>query len=409
MDKVKIGSVVQFCRGVSYKKEQAKKTNTDGFIAILRANNIEANRLNFDDLVYVPSDLVQENQYISNGDIIITMSSGSKAHVGKVAIAQKKLNCSFGAFCGKLISKDIVPKFLFYILQSNSFRKHIEHLCKGTNINNIRQAYILDYEISLPSIAEQERIVSCVEELFSQLDASINELKTVKERLKVYRQAVLKEAFDLALQDNPPMMPIEELLTTERKGMSTGPFGTMIKKHEHQTTGVPMLGIENIGDGKFIDGNKIFVTPEKAKELKSFVLLAGDIIISRSGTVGELCAVPKRMEGALLSTNLMRVSLNSDIIRSDYFIYLFQSKGVVLDQVKELCKGSTRVFLNQTILKQIIFPAPGISKQKAIIEVIESRMSVCDSIEKTVDTALQQAEALRQSVLKKAFRGELIK
>ena len=168
-----------------------------------------------------------------------------------------------------------------------------------------------------------------------------------------------------------------------------------------------MLGIENIGHGNFIDGNKIFVTPEKATELKSFALLAGDIIISRSGTVGELCAVPERMEGALLSTNLMRISLNNNIIRSDYFIYLFQSKSVVLDQVKELCKGSTRIFLNQAILKQIMFPVPGISKQKEIIEIIESRLSVCDSIEKTVDTALQQADALRQSILKKAFEGRL--
>ena len=189
--------------------------------------------------------------------------------------------------------------------------------------------------------------------------------------------------------------------------MSTGPFGTMIKKHEHQTTGIPMLGIENIGDGKFIDGNKIFVTPEKAKELKSFTLLEGDIIISRSGTVGELCAVPKRMEGALLSTNLMRVSLNNYIILSDYFIYLFQSKGIVLDQVRELCKGSTRTFLNQTILKQIKFPVPDISKQKTIVEIIELRVSVCDSIEKTVNTALQQADALRQSILKEAFERRL--
>ena len=122
MGSVKIGSVAQFCRGVSYKKEQSRKASTNGFIAILRANNIIANRLDFSDLVYVPSSLVQENQYINRGDIIITMSSGSKAHVGKVALAQKRLNCSFGAFCGKIVPQNIVSKYLYYILQSNSFR-----------------------------------------------------------------------------------------------------------------------------------------------------------------------------------------------------------------------------------------------------------------------------------------------
>lgn len=316
----------------------------------------------------------------------------------------KYVNFPFGAGADgiKVLEpkESVLPKYLYYgtqylvlKLRDRGYARHYQ--------------FIEKMDLPIPSFLGQERIVSRIEELFSQLDASVAELKTAKERLKVYRQAVLKEAFDSALQGNPSMMTIEELLTTERKGMSTGPFGTMIKKHEHQTTGVPMLGIENIGNGNFIDGNKIFVTPEKAKELKSFTLLSGDIIISRSGTVGEICAVPKRMEGALLSTNLMRVSLNSDIIRSDYFIYLFQSKSVVLDQVKELCKGSTRVFLNQTILKQIMFPVPDMSKQKAIIEVIESHMSVCDNIEKTVDTALRQAEALRQSILKKAFEGNI--
>lgn len=298
------------------------------------------------------------------------------------------------------INTDLVlPKYIYYRMQIIQF-DHSTH----------KRYWIQQYskiKIAVPPLPEQERIVVNIEELFSKLDKAVETLRTTKQQLAVYRQTVLKEAFDAAMEDTPPMMPIEKLLSTERKGMSTGPFGTMIKKHEHQTTGIPMLGIENIGDGKFVDGNKIFITPEKAKELKSFTLLEGDIIISRSGTVGELCAVPKRMEGALLSTNLMRVSLNNHIILSDYFIYLFQSKGIVLDQVRELCKGSTRTFLNQSILKQIKFPVPDISKQKTIVKIIELRVSVCDSIEKMVETALQQADALRQSILKEAFERRL--
>ncbi|MBD5093546.1 MAG: hypothetical protein HDT26_04540 [Subdoligranulum sp.] len=329
--------------------------------------------------------------------------------VGLGKVAKLPCNMCFSQDIQALQPVTQTPPYneLFLMHQLSHIMSHVKFQGRGTTISGITKKQLNDVILFLPPLVEQIRIVARIEELFSQLDASASELKTAKERLKVYRQAVLKEAFDSALQDNPPMMSIEGLLTTERKGMSTGPFGTMIKKHDHQTTGVPMLGIENIGAGKFIDGNKIFVTLEKARELKSFALLSGDIIISRSGTVGELCAVPKRMEGALLSTNLMRVSLNSDIIHSDYFIYLFQSKGVVLDQVKELCKGSTRIFLNQAILKQITFPVPDISKQKEIIKIIESRMSVCDSIEKTLDTAQQRIQILRQSILKKAFEGEL--
>lgn len=298
--------------------------------------------------------------------------------------------------------KGLNPKYLYYFCVHFNFMP----LDKSTGRPSLAKSDLLKIEMPVPPLPEQERIVSRIEELFSQLDAGVEMLKKTKAQLAVYRQAVLKEAFDSAEKDCK-LLPIAELLTKTRKGMSTGPFGTMIKKSDHKTSGVPMLGIENIGKGQFIDGNKIYVTPEKAEELKAFTLKAGDIIISRSGTVGEICAVPERAEGSLLSTNLMRVSLDSTMIRSDYFIALFQSKGIVLDQIKELCKGSTRDFLNQTILKQIVFPVPSIEKQEKIVSIIEARMSVCDSIEKTVDTALQQAEAMRQSILKDAFEGRL--
>lgn len=293
----------------------------------------------------------------------------------------------------------VIPKYIFYRLQIIQF-DHSTH----------KRYWIQSYskiKVLIPPLDEQFRIVARIEELFSELDKAVDTLKTTKEQLTVYRQAVLKDAFDNAQAMCERFTPIEELLVTDRKGMSTGPFGTMLKKHEHKTTGVPMLGIENIDSGKFIDGNKIFVTPEKAAELKSFALKSGDIIISRSGTVGELCVVPPRMEGALLSTNLMRVSLDCQKVLPEYFIYLFQSKGIVLDQVKELCKGSTRIFLNQTILKQIQFPIPNVHEQLQIINTIESRLTFCDNIEKTVDTALAQADAMRQSILKQAFEGTM--
>ena len=293
-------------------------------------------------------------------------------------------------------------KFLCYYLNSIEYKEFVS----GTTRLKLTQTDMKRIPVPVPPVSEQERIVARIEEMFSQLDAAVETLQKTKAQLTVYRQAVLKEAFDSAMEDCK-MLPISEILTKTGKGMSTGPFGTMIRKSDHKSSGVPMLGIENIGRGRFVDGNKIFVTAEKAEELKSFSLKAGDIIISRSGTVGEICAVPERAEGSLLSTNLMRVSLDNAIIRSDYFIALFQSKGIVLDQIKELCKGSTRDFLNQTILKQIIFPVPSVEKQAEIVSIIETRMSVCDSIEHTIDNALQQAEATRQSILKQAFEGKL--
>ncbi len=299
----------------------------------------------------------------------------------------------------------VTTKYMFYYMAM--MKSKLISKGKGGTQKNISQTVLNSLDVIVPPLEEQHRIVTRIEELFSQLDSGIETLKKTKEQLKVYRQAVLKEAFESASSSNSKNLTINDLLTKKKKGMTTGPFGTMLKKHEHQSSGVPVLGIENIGKDGFVDGNKIFVSEEKAKELSAFKVDTDDLIISRSGTVGEICIVPPHMKNALLSTNLMRISLDYDVIRADYFMYLFKSKGVVIDQVKELCKGSTRMFLNQTILKQIIFPVPTLKIQAKIIETIESRLSVCDSIEKTIDTALQEAEALRQSILKQAFEGGL--
>ena len=190
--------------------------------------------------------------------------------------------------------------------------------------------------------------------------------------------------------------------------MTTGPFGTALKKSEHQLSGVPVLGIENIGEGIFKIPNKIFITAEKAAELKSFFVYSDDIIISRSGTVGEICSVPNFMDKSIISTNLIKVSLNKEVISSKYFVYMFQG-GKVTMQVKELCKGSSRAFLNQTILSNLEFPLCSLQEQKEVVQEIESRLSVCDKMEETIANSLQQAAALRQSILKRAFEGKLVR
>ena len=195
MSNVKLKELVSFVRGVSYAKNQASKEKRDYYTAILRANNINNGEFNFDELVFVPSDLISPQQMISKGDIVITMSSGSKAHVGKVAIAAHDIKAAFGAFCAKIVPERILPKYLYYILRDSDFRRHIEIASKGTNINNIKQEYILDYEVDIPSLDEQKRIVAKIEELFSELDSGVETLKKTKQQLDVYRQAVYTSVY----------------------------------------------------------------------------------------------------------------------------------------------------------------------------------------------------------------------
>ena len=155
-------------------------------------------------------------------------------------------------------------------------------------------------------------------------------------------------------------------------------------------------------------GSKIFVTPQKAHELSSYDVQEGDILISRSGTVGEACVLPEGVGDARLSTNLMRIALANEFVSPQYFCLLFNGSPTVLDQVSELCSGSTRDFLNGKILRSIVFPLPPLAEQRRIVAEVERRLSVIQQAESAVEANLTRAERLRQSILKRAFSGKLV-
>jgi type I restriction enzyme S subunit len=191
-----VGEVAALIRGITYGKEQSSKTPQPNFKPVLRANNINGT-LNFEDLVFVPQNLIDSQQIIKAGDIIFAMSSGSKHLVGKSARARFDYDGSYGAFCGLLRPcKSVNKEFLYYVFQNNKFRRLISEVARGSSINNLKREHIVDFEILLPPLPEQQRIVAKIEELFSELDNGIENLKTAQAQLKVYRQALLKHAFE---------------------------------------------------------------------------------------------------------------------------------------------------------------------------------------------------------------------
>lgn len=400
-EKVKIRKVANFIRGVSYKKNQATRENADGHTAILRANNISRGNILMYDLVFVPDAIVKEEQIINTGDIIITMSSGSKAHVGKVALAKNLLiNCAFGAFCGKLVCKeDIIPTYLFFLLQSQRFRQHIEKKCAGTNINNIKQDYVLDYEIALPPKVEQRFVVSRLEELFSELDKGVETLQTIKLQLAVYRQAVLKEALQ------------GDFNYCQLKDISTSINGYAFKSKKYVQDGkYTVIKIGNIKQWDF-DFSKDFTKTDEVDEsiLKKYLLKQGDCLITLTGSRGKrdygYIAMVDSQVNFLLNQRVAALRFNKNVALPKFYKYYLSS-----------CDFRNQFFSYETgnvgqgnvgvkALREPIVVCPPIEEQRRIVEKIESRLSVCDSIEKAVERGLAQAEALRQSILKKAFEG----
>ena len=302
--------------------------------------------------------------------------------------------------------------FILYYLNSIDYRQYVN----GTTRLKLTKGSLTEIPFPLPTLETQQAIVSKIEELFSELDKGIEDLKTAQLQLKTYRQSVLKWAFEGKLTNENvkegelpkgwEMVPITKIVEQNKHALKAGPFGSSLKKEFYVPKGYKIYGQEQvISDNPFL--GDYYVNEEKYQELKSCQIKPFDILISLVGTVGKVLILPENCKEGIINPRLIKISLNRDVYLPKFFKSYFESSVVKLFY-SSITKGTTMDVLNLGIIKTIPFPLPSIEEQQLIVQEIESRLSVADKMEESIAQSLQQAEALRQSILKKAFSGELV-
>lgn len=272
----------------------------------------------------------------------------------------------------------------------------------GTTFKAITQDVVKNLEIPIPPLPEQERIVARIEELFSQLDAGVETLKKTKAQLAVYRQAVLKEAFD-SIEDQYYQTLNTAILGSPQNGLYK-------PKSDYSDNGTPILRIDGFYDGFIVKDYYYKRVNLTVDEITRYSLEIGDLIVNRVNSMPYLgkCALVRFLgETTVFESNMMRIKLDNEKVNGDFLTYYLSSSTGRKELTKSAKQAVNQASINQTDVGNAIVPMPPVEIQKRLLTYIESRLSVCDSIEQTVDTALQQAEAMRQSILKKAFEGTL--
>lgn len=283
------------------------------------------------------------------------------------------------------------PKYIYYRMQIIQF-DHSTH----------KRYWIQQYsklKVQIPPLVEQERIVAKIEELFSELDNAVETLNATKAQLAVYRQSVLKEAFDI---DRFPKVEMENIVDD----IKIGPFGTMLHKEDYIVGGVPVINPQHIKYQRINPSKKVTISEQKAHELSSYRLQKNDIIMGRRGEMGRTAPISSIEDGWICGTGSIIFRLKPE------FDALFYSKILsspnIIAYLEKSATGTTMKNLNEKIVKHIPVPMITREKQLELISFLEDRLSICENIEKTVDSVLQQASAMRQSILKQAFEGRLL-
>jgi type I restriction enzyme, S subunit len=361
-----------------------------------------------------PRKLINQNaikgsttNIVPKGSILVVTRVG----LGKVALTDTPLCFSQDTQALTLDESLLDPKYsLHYLSRAVQVFKHEN---RGTTISGVTKKQLSSLSFPLPPLPEQHRIVTKIEELFSSLDKGVEDLKTAQQQLKIYRQAVLKWAFEGRLTNKDVVdeeLPggwgvcaLETLIEQPKYGTS--------KKCHYGRKGRGVLRIPNIGNG-IVDNSDLKYAEFDKKELETYGLKEGDILTIRSNgsvdLVGKCAVVGSKDEDYMFAGYLIRLRPKQETILSRYLLYALSSHKL-RDQIEARAKSTSGVNnVNSEELKSLVMPVCSVAEQQLIVAEIESRLSVCDKIEETITDSLKQAESLRQSILKKAFGGKLV-
>ena len=282
----------------------------------------------------------------------------------------------------------IYPKYLYYHMlykwrYLNSGKQY------GSTVRYVRMSNFTNYELPVPDFETQISIVKRIEESLSQLDSAVETLKKTKQQLEVYRQAVLREVFSTF-----DTVEIQSVCKHVTDGDHMPP-----PKAEQ---GIPFIMISNI-IGNIIDWcNTAFVSKEYYDNIgDKRTPKKGDVLYTVTGSYGIPVLIDFEKEFcfqrhiALLRPN--------EMIDQEFLFYALQDSSVY-SQASKRATGTAQKTVGLTVLRTINIPfTESKEKQTEIVSIIKSRLTQCDMVENTVNQSLQQAEALRQSILKQAF------
>ena len=346
------------------------------------------------------SSKVKNYTVFRNGDVLFAKITPCMEN-GKGAIVHNLAN-GYGAGSTEFIvlrpnADMITAKWLYLYLSQRSFRWECQqHMTGSAGQKRVPPKYLASCEIPVPPVSEQERIVSKIEELFSKLDASVAELKTAKEKLKVYRQAVLKEAFT-GLSNKRPIREMTSIVTSGSRGWAK----------YYSNSGAKFIRIGNLTrDSIKIDlSEPQYVSPPVNAEGARTKLQPNDVLVSITADLGSIGLVTEVVGGAYINQHIALVRFkNSE--QSEFMAWYLRSDWGQKDLLKNK-RGAGKLGLGLNDIRDAKVPVVSDEQAKTIVFEISGRLSVCDSIEQTIDTSLQKAEAMRQSILKQAFEGTI--
>lgn len=334
--------------------------------------------------------------------------------------------------------------YLAYYINSINLSAYVT----GTAQPKLSQSMMNKIPIPVAPPEQQIEIVAELEKQFSRLDEAVANLQRVKANLKRYKASVLKAAVEgrlveteatlacekqkkfesatellqqafhgrrlktfsapeqgfAALPEGWAWASVEQLAATDANSIGAGPFGTIFKAKDFRSEGVPIIFLRHVSPLKYLTHKPGFMDVGKWEELfRPYSVFGGELLITKLGEPPGVCAqYPVGIGPAMVTPDVIKLSVNNQLVSSEYLMYYFNS-----DPAKRFATGAafgtTRTRLTLPLFREMPVPLPPMAEQVRIIDEVDRHLSILREVETEVDANLQRAQALRQSVLQRAF------
>ena len=459
-----VGEIATYQNGRAFKPSEWKTTG----LPIVRIQNLNTGTAAFNF-----SDIRHETRFkLKHGDLLFAWSASLGAHIWRGQDAWLNQHI-FRVDHAKQLDR----RFLYHTLTDITNALYTK--AHGSGMVHVTKGSFEETEIGLPPLNEQRRIAAKIDELFSELDKSVESLETARVQLGTYRQAVLKHAFEGELTapwreqnrdklETPDQLlariqrerevryaqqleqwkaavkmwkesdkaskrpvrprrlkelsPLSRAETKDLPSLASGwlyvrlglvidepKYGTS-KKCEYNHEGTGVLRIPNVVRG-VVDTSDLKGAEFGEDEKRAYALRKGDVLVIRSNgsisIVGKSALVSKADEQYLFAGYLIRLRSNPAVLLADYLATLLPSH-LLRTQIEHTAKSTSGVNnINSGEIQSFVGPLCSTSEQAVLVEQLSAGLSVIDVIEMEIDRQLLKADALRRSILKKAFAGQL--
>ena len=323
-----------------------------------------------------------------------------------IMVTEELSNCIFSTgFTFLRVGPELIPKYLYYFLISNDFHKQKNYLTGDGIMGSIKERDTLNIDIPVPTLEEQQRIVSILDNAFVNIKQSAIQVQTKLVDINDLFQSV----FSAITEDSSTWenKTVEELLFSEKGSIRTGPFGSQLLHSEFVDEGIAVLGIDNAVNNEFRWGKRRFITEEKYSQLSRYTVKPGDVIITIMGTCGRCAIIPDDIPTAINTKHLCCITLDNNKCLPEYLHAYFLHHPLSLEYLNKMAKGSVMDGLNMGIIRKLPVLLPTINEQQNIIDKLNMVSNEIKTLEDSYQTELESLTELKQSILQEAFNGTL--